>query len=138
MKKIALAILGLAFLFSACKKKDAECSLSTASFIGSYKLTAVKYKASATATEVDLMATWDACEKDDIYEFAANSVFHYKDVGTSCSPSNNYSSDWSLSGSTLTFDGDSGTVSQFTCSGFQVSEVDMSSGARITLNFTKQ
>lgn len=144
MKKISIAILGMAFLFSACKKKDAECSLSSASFIGSYKITAVKYKASASIPEQDVTSNplfydVDACEKDDLCEFAANSVFNYKDVGTSCSPNANYSSTWSLSGTTLTFDGDSFPVSQFTCSGFQISSTDnFVTGDKFTIYFTNQ
>ncbi|MEO6405744.1 MAG: lipocalin family protein [Ferruginibacter sp.] len=115
MKKLLGLIAFSGILFSSCKK-DNNCDLNSASVAGSYKITSLKYKQTPSSPEVDLYNSLSACEKDDIYIFDSNGSFNYQDAGTICNPSGSYNSSWSLSGNTLTYDGDAYNVSSFNCS----------------------
>ena len=115
MKKNLIAVLAIAALISAtsCKKsEDATCTLSAATLVGTYKITSAKING------VDLFSTFEACEKDDTYTFNANGNFVTTDAGVVCSPNNNDTGPWSLTGNSLNIDGEVNTVSDFTCSGF--------------------
>ena len=56
MKKAILVLLFLQFFFSCKKdKNDSEsCTTSTTSIAGSYKITSMLYKESASATEIEV------------------------------------------------------------------------------------
>ncbi|MEP6584056.1 MAG: lipocalin family protein [Ginsengibacter sp.] len=141
MKKLLLLIVVFAIAFSACKdKKEKTCSLSEANLTGSYKIVSIKYKASASATEMDVTDQYlDPCEKDDILTLNANHTYVYTDAGTICSPDGSYDGDWALSGNTISVDGDPATVQDFSCSGFSLVATDaIISGDITTLNYTKQ
>lgn len=141
MKKIILA----AFLFSTimvgCKKdKDQNCDLSNERLVGTYKLTAINYKAagSTTSTNVFLLFT-EACERDDLYVFNSNNTFEYVDAGSVCSPAGHFNSSWSLSGNTLIFDGESFTVATFDCTTMSVKISDPTSpGDEYTFSYARQ
>ena len=85
---------------------------------GTYRLTAVGYKTNASATEQDAYNWWftEACEKDDQITLNANGTFTYTDAGVKCNPDGGYTGTWSLSGSTITVDGDPATIQSFSCS----------------------
>ena len=142
MKKIILSLSILVATVMSCKKEDSTpntCTTNVASIAGSYKTTAIKYKASSSTPEQDYFAMLDACEKDDIVKLNANGVADYQDAGTVCTPSGNYTSTWSLSGNTITMDGTVGTIQMFDCKKLVVS----ASGAIIpgdtfTVTYEKQ
>ncbi len=113
-----LVIAMLLSTVTACKKQTEEttCTISQTSLSGTYKLTALKYKMTPTATEQDYMQFRETCEKDDEIELKADGSYTYKDQGTTCAPNGTDNGNWSLNGNTLTSDGMiSGTISNFDC-----------------------
>lgn len=138
MKKILLAVTILVAVTSCKKDKDDEnCTLSSTSIVGSYKTTAVKYKASAADAEIDEFATWDACEKDDIVVLNANNSVTYQDAGISCTPSTNDTGAWLLSGSSLNIDGEIYTVTAFSCSGMTLTRAGTTVGELSTITVVR-
>lgn len=135
MKKIILSalVIAVSVAFVSCKKDKKEtCSLSASSIVGTYKVTSVKYKATAASAEQEIFTddTWfDACERDDTYAFDATNVLTYTDAGVSCGGGGSFNTTWSLSGNTLTLTGfgAAGTVSDFNCSSMKltVNEFDV-------------
>jgi hypothetical protein len=118
MKKIILSALVVAMAATGCKKdKETVCNLDAAGIVGSYKITSVLYKADASTPEVDLFTLYDACEKDDIIKLNSGGTVTYQDAGTVCTPPGDDTGTWSLSGTTLTIDGEAATVSNYSCSG---------------------
>ena len=139
MKKLFFFLAITAFVFSSCKKKDKDCSLSEANLVGSYKVASIKYKASATSSEEDVTNQVDACERDDVFTFNADHTLVYTDAGAACSPNGDDSGNWSLAGSVLSIDSDAGTVEEFSCKGFTLFANDiLTSGDKVSVNYTKQ
>lgn len=141
MKKILLFITIAVFALGSCKKnKDKSCSLTDANLTGSYKVASVKYKASASATEMDYTDQYlDPCEKDDIITFNSNHTYTYTDAGTACTPNGDATGTWSVSGNTVTADGSAAVVEKFSCQGFTVTDTDViTAGDKISINYTKQ
>jgi hypothetical protein len=118
MKKI-FGILTVLTALVSCKKDDStpdtKCFTDILYLTGSYKTTAIKYKASNSSPEQDYFALLDACEKDDVVKLNANGTADYQDAGTVCSPNGTYSSTWSLNGNTIIMDGTAGTIQSFDC-----------------------
>ena len=138
MKKTIFFALFLSSLLFGCKKTDKKCDLNVANFAGSYKITAIKYKASATATEQDLFASEPACSKDDIIIFNANFTTTVVDAGVKCVPPGDDTGTWSLAGSTINLDGENGTVSSFDCNSATITLVGTSQGEVTTISLAKQ
>ena len=141
MKKLLFISFGLIFLSSCNKDKDKTCNRDVAGISGTYKVTAVRYKATPTSSEVDFYATLfpDACERDDQWVLNSNGTFAYNDVGVVCTPSNSYTSTWSLSGNILTVDGDAGNIDDFNCSSLTLSITDyFNTGDKLIVVFTRQ
>ena len=143
MKKIFLFIVICACIFSSCKKKDDDknCALTEANLTGSYKITSVTYKASASSPEQDYSDQFfdEPCQKDDILTIKSDHTYTYSDAGTVCSPSNDDAGDWSLSGNILSIDGDPAALENFNCSGFAAVGSDaIITGDKLSINFTKQ
>ncbi len=146
MKKI----LGISFLavvlFSSCKKDEATptCTLSATSILGTYKTTGSTTQANAQAPIVDDFATWDACEKDDLVTLSAGGVFTTSEGATSCNPPTDpISANWTLTGNSLVislmgFTLPAATISDFTCNGFKITNVDATSGEITVTTLTKQ
>ncbi|MBE2231296.1 MAG: lipocalin family protein [Chitinophagaceae bacterium] len=139
MKKI-LSFIVLAVLFTACKKDKDNCSLSTEAIQGSYKITAMKYKASASSPELDVLTTYlDECDRDNVLTLSAGGVYTIADAGVVCTPSSADNGTWSLSGTTMTVDGIPGTVGNFSCSAFTVSSSDnLVAGDVLIITYTRQ
>ena len=143
MKKVLFFSFGLFFLLS-CNKKDTPaptCNRDVAGISGTYKITAIRYKATPTATEVDYYSFLlpDPCDKDDLYVFNSNGTYVITDAGIICVPSNNYNSTWSLSGNIMTIDGDPGNIDNFNCSTLTVSASNaLVAGDKLTFVFTRQ
>lgn len=147
MKKIIFSALVLVIAATSCKKdKDEECTLSAASIQGTYKLSSVKYKASASVPEIEVLTNdlfFEPCERDDTYTLGSGNVFSYNDAGTSCTPSGSYSGTWGLTGSSLTindgFDTFTLNVSSFACGSMTATASDFDvTGDQISFVFTRQ
>jgi hypothetical protein len=141
MKKFIIIPLVLVILSSCKKDKDKTCNLSMASAAGSYKITAVKYKATPASPEIDYYNLFftDACEKDDIITLNANGTYVFTDAGTKCVPPGDDTGTWSLSGNTATIDGNPSNVDNFNCSTMTLSEADVYAlGDKLILVLTRQ
>jgi hypothetical protein len=116
-------LFAICIFFFSCTKENSHngnntngCSISMASVAGTYKLTALTYKAGSSDPEVDYLAFMDDCEKDDLTTLNANGTYNYNDAGTKCSPDGTNTGTWSLKGNQLTSDGSiGGTISSFDC-----------------------
>ena len=140
MKKLVICLFAVTWLASCKDDEQQTCNKDMAGIAGTYRITAVKYKANASASEVDYYNFFftDACEKDDNIVLNANGTATFNDAGTACSPPNNYSATWSVSGNTLTLDGDPANIDNFNCSTMTVSVSDyFNPGDKIILTFTR-
>lgn len=138
---LVLGIIGITV--SSCQKErgnNNDCGISMNNLAGTYKLTSLKYKASASAPEQDYMIFFDACEKDDLIKLKANGTYDHVDAGSVCSPDGNYSGTWSLTGNTLISDGDlGGEVQSFDCNKLVTVLTDMNMpGDKLTFTLQKQ
>lgn len=141
MKKTTFIILVSILCFS-CNKDKNECTITTAAISGSYKITAVTYKASATANETDYFNILfpDACQRDDVYTFNAAGTYQLKDAGIVCSPSGDDNGTWSLTGTTaMVIDGDAVNLESFDCKKLIIVNTDIqTTGDRLKLTLTRQ
>ena len=139
MKKITSLLL-LAVLFFSCDKKD-ECSTNAASISGTYKITAYTYKASPTSADQDYYPILfsDACERDDELTFNSNGTYQKTDVGVVCAPPQNDNGSWSLSGNTLTVDGNPENIESFDCKTLIVATTDFNvPGDKLKITLVKK
>ncbi|GAB2812347.1 lipocalin-like domain-containing protein [Ferruginibacter profundus] len=119
--KWALTALVCSTMLFACKKDpvtppEPDCSINLTNLSGAYKLTALQYKRSATATPVNYLDYMDACEKDDIVTLKSDGTYHYNDAGTVCTPNGSNDGTWSVTGNTINSDGTvNGTISSYDC-----------------------
>lgn len=140
MKKTLAFFLVIVMFVSCNKDKEDECTLSANAVSGNHRITAVRYKATPTSAEVDYYTTLytDPCERDDVFNFNANGTYVFTDAGVVCSPSNSDNGTWSLSGNTVTIDGDPANVDSFNCTTLTVSISDyFAVGDKITIVFTR-
>lgn len=133
-------------VLTACQKESSnsnECKTDMQHISGTYKLTSVKYKTTATATEVDYLPYFEDCEKDDLIILHTNGTFDYKDIGITCSPDQSSNGTWSVNNNTLTMseDGilDNGIISAFDCKQLEFYHDDiLAKGDRMVFTLTKQ
>ncbi len=144
MKNLILALSAGVFLFagSGCSKDDKNnCAVTVANIAGTYKIQKVMYKLNASTAEVDYTSTvFEACDLDDLLILNSNGVYQYQPAGVECTPPNSGDTDtWSLSGNTITIEGEAGTVSSFDCSSLVVvfSDYDVA-GDKATFTLKKQ
>jgi hypothetical protein len=138
MKKLALTLAIGTLTFVSCKK-DNDCETNATSLALSYKTVSIKYKQTPSSSEIDYFATLDACEKDDVLTLNANGTYSYTDAGTQCSPAGSYTGTWSVSGNTITVDGDNGTIQSFDCNTLVLYiENSFVTGDRLTTTLVKQ
>ena len=145
MKKTTFIFLAVVVLFSCKKdpKNDPQsCTISTASISGPYKITAVTYKANATAAEQDFFNTLfvDACRRDDVYTFKEDGTYKLTDAGTVCSPSGDDNGTWTLSGTaTMQIDGDDAAIESFDCKKLILVNTDIDlPGDKMKITMTRQ
>ncbi|HET9824000.1 MAG TPA: lipocalin family protein [Chitinophagaceae bacterium] len=143
MKKLLLFPLMLMVVCSCKKNKDnnPSCTTNVTSISGSYKITAYTYKASASAQEIDYYTTLfpDACDRDNVLSFNANGTYQLIDAGIVCSPSGDDNGTWSLSGNTITVDGDAAAIESFDCKTLVLSNADIViSGDKLKITLTRQ
>ena len=137
MKKIILSVAVVSFAVLSCKK-DKTCDLNGSSIVGSYKVSSVKYKASASAPEVDEFATWDACEKDDVITFNASNTVTFQDAGAVCVPPGDDTGIWTLVGNDLNIDGQAFKVAYFDCNSAAIQIVGPGAGETYTISLARQ
>ena len=141
MKKTTLIVLSV-FVFFSCNRDKNDCTITTASISGPYKITAVTYKANAGAAEIDYFNTLfpDACERDDIYTFNATGTYQIADAGIVCSPPGDDNGTWSLTGTTaMVIDGDAVILESFDCEKLVIVNTDtQAAGDRLKLTLTRQ
>ena len=137
MKKILFGILALGAMVS-CKKEDKKCDLNAANFVGSYKTTAVTYKADAATAPVDEFATYPACEKDDLIIFNSNNTVTFSDAGVVCASPGNDTGVYILNGSQLNLDGEIYTITSFDCNGATLTSAGSVAGELSTITVVKQ
>jgi hypothetical protein len=142
MKKMILYSLFSSFMFLSCDKYEGTpntCMSNMSSIAGSYKTKAIQYKASSTATEQDLFAILNVCEKDDIIKLHANGTAEYLDAGTTCNPNTSFTSNWSVNGNSITMDGTAGTIQLFDCKKLVVvTSGAIVSGDQLAVTYEKQ
>jgi hypothetical protein len=118
MKKQSRLIIALFFgigIIAGCSKKNDKPAviLTRTNLVGTYQFTDETAKQGSAAT-VDLFLSADACQKDDLVEFKADSSVNFIDAGMVCSPAHNSTVDWDLpNSSTLIVSGDSYKVKSF-------------------------
>jgi hypothetical protein len=101
MKKTILALAIIAG-FASCKKTETPapntCVPSVTTIAGTYKISSIKYKLSASATEADLFIDAPDCQKDDTYQLNADGSVVFEDAGVSCGlpPAPGLPTSWSL------------------------------------------
>jgi hypothetical protein len=140
--KNLLFILAFVSGISSCQKNREEnsCVRTTTGLAGTYKLTALKYKAGNDSPELDYMPLREVCENDDLIVLEANGAYWYKDLGLICSPGGSNNGTWSVAGNAIISDGIvSGTIQSFDCHFLTVYSADfIIPGDRITLTIEKQ
>jgi len=147
MKVVTLKWTLMVMMFSSmvfsCKKENnstPECKVNMTTLAGSYKLAALQYKSSATATPVDYLAFMDACEKDNILILKTDGTYDSNDAGTVCNPSEAGNGTWHVEGNTLTSDGTlNGTIASYDCNTLiYYIENSIKEGDRLTFTLVKQ
>jgi Lipocalin-like domain len=138
MKKTILCAFAAFALLSSCKKsKDQVCDLSEASIAGTYKITAVSVNGVPLSASDLANFLGNACEADDTYTLNTDKTFTYNDAGIVCSPSGSYKgANWSLTGNTIFFDGESENVDSYDCTSMTLSEPFQ--GGKISITYTRQ
>ena len=140
MKNPIVFIL-LLTLFAACKKKDKTCKQDTAGISGSHRVTTVTYKASASSAEQDFYNQLypDPCDRDDLVILKTDGTYTFTDAGVQCVPTSDDTGTWSVSGSTVSIDGDPYIIESFNCSNLVILATDFNvPGDQIKYTFTRQ
>lgn len=144
MRWALMAIMSGTMLFS-CKKEDdnnSGCSRSVTGITGSYKLTALQYKASGDANPVDYMEFYDDCQKDDIIVLKSDGSYDYNDEGITCDPDPDRvdHGSWKVDGNTLIIDGyATGTITSYDCKALVFYAVDfIGKGDKLTFTMERQ
>jgi hypothetical protein len=145
MKKLLILAVAASATFASCKKKDdvKSCEATVAGIAGNYKITKIDIVVNGVASGTDVLSQYlETCEKDDIYQLAADKKVTYQDAGTACSPASSGSGAWDVVNGKLTithngsgFDIASGTVTN-NCNNLVVD--DSFGGATLRFTFTKQ
>ena len=117
MRKTMMIGSLLLILVSCGKDKKNECEVNMANLSGNWKTSTVKYKASASSSEVDYynVIFSDACERDDYLSLKSDGTFTQVDAGTVCIPNNTSSGNWSVTSTTLTLNASSSQIDDYSC-----------------------
>jgi len=137
-----IVVLSTIIIFS-CKKNKPDsnnnCTLTEANLVGTFHYDSIKYKASPSSSAMDAGALVDSCSRDDIITLAANHTVTYTDAGIKCDPAGDGTGIWSLSGTTLTLNGQGAHIDDFTCSAFTAAQPDFfQTGDTLLITFKKQ
>jgi hypothetical protein len=136
MKKVLFGLLSIALITgTACKKSKDAPAITKENLAGTYVMTASTMKM-GSSPEMDIFSQLDACQKDDQFKLNLDGSFLVIDAGTKCDPDGSYSDTWSLSGTTITIEGESGTVSKFDGTNLEVTSEYTDSGITFQLKAT--
>ena len=142
MKKITALMLMAVLFISSCKDdRDPGCKIDVTSISGSYRVTAVTYKANPTSPEENYYDIFfpDTCLKDNVYTFQTDATYLFKDSGTICSPPGDRNGTWSINGNYMVVDGDSTGIESFDCKTLVVFSRDVrTKGDKLKLTAVKQ
>ena len=142
MKKTILALSMLSLIFVSCKKDedDEPVTPTKENLTGSFKKTGHVVAGVNIFNNSDpSMNMYEACERDDIYTFNANGTYTRTEGGAVCTPSRTENGTWSLSGSTMTVNGDQNMVESFDCKTLILVNTDTNiAGDRLKFTFIKQ
>ncbi len=145
IKNVGFLVLLSGLIMVSCKKDNTDtvapnCSINKNNLAGSYKITAVKYKPTASSLEVDFLNLTDACERDNVIVLRADGTYALKDIGEVCMPDENEEGTWQLNGNLLTSNNDQleGIISSYDCKKlvFYITDVK-EQGDRIIFEYTK-
>jgi len=139
MKKLIIFVLAVSFLTSC--KKDETCNQDMAGISATYKITAVTYKSNSGAAEQDYYNQFfsDPCERDDLIILISNGTYTITDAGVKCVPPGDDNGIWSLSGNTLSIDGEATAIQSFNCSALVLAWTDFFVGGdQIKLTLSRQ
>ena len=144
MRKLFCVLVAAIFIFS-CKKSEAPadtCRISATTIVGTYKITAMKYKASSSATEQDWFSFLADCDKDNSFELKTDNSVVVGDGANVCPgpPPPGTVTAWSLSADTKVFTLDAVyDVISFDCITLIVTEKDrLVAGDTRTVTYVKQ
>jgi len=142
--KWTLMVTVSASMFFSCKKnedKPSGCEISKANLTGSYKLTALEYKQSATAQPVNYLDFMEDCEKDNILKLQSDGNYVYEDAGTVCPSHEVEKGTWDVEGHTINIDGvlQLGIITSYDCKTLICYvENGITQGDRMTYTLVKQ
>jgi|GEM_PF-877736 len=139
-KRIFSFVIVLAIVSACQKDRKNDCKPTMASVSGTYRLTALKYKASPSSAEQDYLLYREDCENDDYVILKTDGTYQYQDAGTTCSPAGDDNGTWTISGNTIISDGIvAGTIENFDCRSLTVyTSGFIIPGDKITLTITRQ
>lgn len=142
MKKTIFCAAFFSTILCSCGDKEGKssvCVSNMSSIAGNYKTIAVQYKASVNAVEQDFFVMLNACEKDDIIKLNANGTAEYTDAGIQCNPNTSYTSNWSVNGSNIAMDGETGAIKLYDCKKLVVASSGVIvAGDQLTVTYQKQ
>lgn len=140
--KLFIALSCMFLFLTSCDKDDEDsntCSTTKENIAGNYKVTGNTYKQTPTSQEENLMDDAEPCDLDDVITLNSNNTYQVADLGVVCTPANDETGSWSVSGSTLTIDGEPATIKSFNCKTLVAVTTDVFvAGDQITLTLTKQ
>lgn len=109
---IHFGVLLFLSLFSCTKSSSDSHAINVANISGTYLLTDVTVSL-PPAPPISVLDSIPACQRDDQIKLNSTMTVDFVDIGTQCVPPGNGTSTWSLSGSNITIDTLSGTISKF-------------------------
>ncbi|MFL5787010.1 MAG: DUF5004 domain-containing protein [Flavisolibacter sp.] len=114
--------------------------INTQNLSGTYKLTGITAKDNATGIQIDLYSQLKDCQKDDLEILNANGTYQYVDAGTQCSPPGDFTGSWSVIGSKITLDTNTGDIQKFDGKTLIVTSTETNNGSTytVTQTYTKQ
>lgn len=108
-----LLLLAISGAFLQCRKSHAPSPVTKQSLVGTYRIGAMTTKDN-TGAVIDLHASLDDCQKDDLFQFNLDGSYIQKDAGISCSPSTDDTGTWSLPASNkILIDGITADITSF-------------------------
>lgn len=144
MKKVIFA-LAVILPFMSCKKSapvTTGCEVNVTNIAGVYTISSIKYKSSSSATETDLFALMQDCQKDDTYELKADGTIVISEAANNCGlpPLPGTPTNWVLTDNNTRLEmGDYLTIVSFDCSKLVVEQKNvMADGDSKTITYEKQ
>lgn len=137
MKKSILILSFGTLLFASCKKEDKAYVATKENLAGSYKITAATFAGINVFNNSDESVNYfEACERDNVLTFNANSTYTLTDAGVTCSPSSEENGSWEFVNNTIKVDGEASTIKSW--DGKTLVTENNDNGAALVVTMTKQ